>query len=61
MEYVMILWVFKIKNKVLREFSGRLRYTAESLLDFSLKMRGMEFKACGDPATQHGGRKLVGI
>lgn len=34
---------------------------AESLLDLSLKVTGVDFKSCRDPATHHGGKKWVGI
>lgn len=34
---------------------------AESLLDFSFKVTGVNFKPCRDPATHHGGKKWVGI
>lgn len=34
---------------------------AESLLDFSLEMTGLDLKPCRDPVAQHGGRKWEGI
>lgn len=30
-------------------------------LDFSLRMTGVDFRPCRDPATHHGGKKWVAI